>query len=292
MSIVYPKEKLDGVEPGVYPDMSNDEYHTGPGLSCTGVKRILRTPLHFIDPMIHPERYEKLDEKPALVFGRAAHKYLLEPDGFDAEIAILPNVNKRTNAGKATILAFTADNPGKTFITVDDFEIIQWMKETTDNSQTFKNTFADTKIEQSIFWRDVESGALLKCRPDAMKRIIMNGQTVMLCIDLKTAIDASYVGFSKAIANFSYDVQSAMYTEGIKAAHPDINNVRFLFAAIEKTPPFAVAIYVLEPESLIMGYRKFRVGVTLFNQCVETNEWCSFPDYIIPINMPKWSMSA
>lgn len=285
----YPPEKLDGVEPGIYPYMSDEDYHQGPGVSSSGLKKILKTPLHFVDPYIHPERYQDLDKSPALVFGSAAHRYLLEPEVFEHEYVVSPKVNRRTTEGRFIWQAFEKKHAGKKLIGEQDMQFIEWMKEATENCDSWQDTFRNTKKEISIFWRDKESGTLCKVRPDAMKETIINGRRTMLCIDVKTAIDASYVGFSRAIHNFGYDLSAGMYAEGIRAAHPGIDDVKFLFAPIEKTPPFACAVYVLDHHDIVLGYRKFRVALTLFNQCVETNEWKSYPDYITPIQLPKWA---
>lgn len=293
MNVTFPPELLDGVEPGIYSDVDNEVYHKGPGLSSTGVKKILRSPRHLVDPLIHPERYDSSDKSPALVFGSAVHKYLLEPDDFWNEYAVSPKVNRQRKEGKAIYKAFAELNEGKTLIGTEDLEKLKWMSESAHlpEHSSFLNAITAKQIETSVYWNDRESGRLLKIRPDIMKRVTLNRVGTLVCVDLKTSIDASYVSFSKSIHNFGYDVSAAMYSEGLRLMYPGVEDVRFLFAVIEKTPPFACAVYSLDPMSIETGYRKYRYGVTLFNQCIESNCWESYPDNVSPISMPRWAIS-
>lgn len=290
--LVFPPEKLTGTAPGVYDDLSGDAYHEGPGVSSTQLKRVLKSPLHLIYPMIYPDRMDETKKSPALTFGSAAHKYLLERDTFDDEYVLEPTgINKRTKEGKQEYADFVVANEGKEFISAENLQTIQWMAETAAASTSWTNALANTRREVSIFWEDAESGLLCKCRPDAMKPVTLNGRRVMICADVKTTIDASYTQFSRSIANFGYDLSAAMYADGIRATYPDIEDVRFLFLAIEKTPPFACAVYSLDPHALTIGYRKYRYALTLFKQCLDTGEWPSYPDFISPITLPRWALN-
>lgn len=62
------------IEPGFYRGVPNDAYHGGPGLSRSGISRLLRSPAHFKVPV---------EETEAMRFGSAME--LLEGDG-EAEI--------------------------------------------------------------------------------------------------------------------------------------------------------------------------------------------------------------
>jgi PDDEXK-like domain of unknown function (DUF3799) len=71
------------LEPGIYFDLSNADYHAAPGLSNSGMKHLAVSDLHFWHQVLNPER-EPEEEKPHLALGHALHGAVLEPDKFDS----------------------------------------------------------------------------------------------------------------------------------------------------------------------------------------------------------------
>ena len=105
--------------------ISNKEYRAREGVSSTDLKKIAKSPAHFRYWKDNPE-----ESTPALLFGRAVHKYVLEKDKFNEEFAVAPEVNKRTKEGKAQWLLFQDQNEDKDIISLEDFEKIKAMRET------------------------------------------------------------------------------------------------------------------------------------------------------------------
>lgn len=73
------------MKPGVYSDISNAEYHGGPGVSNSGLALIRRSPLHF-----RARQLAANDNAPtaAQAIGTAFHALLLEPDVFYREYCL------------------------------------------------------------------------------------------------------------------------------------------------------------------------------------------------------------
>lgn len=72
------------MEPGIYDDIPNEEYHGGPGVSKSGLDLVAVSPLHYLaavtrseDPTMPPRQ-----PTPAQRFGTAFHSMLLEPADF------------------------------------------------------------------------------------------------------------------------------------------------------------------------------------------------------------------
>ena len=65
------------MEPGIYKEISNEEYHKGPGLSASGLKRLARS----------PDLYKNMPYKgsKAMELGTATHCAVFEPERFEAE---------------------------------------------------------------------------------------------------------------------------------------------------------------------------------------------------------------
>lgn len=88
--------------------MTNKEYREAEGISRSDLFKISRSPKHFKYEQENPAEQSK-----ALLFGIALHSYVLEPEKFKEEYAIIPNCDKRTKAGKETYRQFLAENEGK-----------------------------------------------------------------------------------------------------------------------------------------------------------------------------------
>lgn len=85
------------MEPGVYFDISNEDYHAGPGISKSQLDDIAISPAIYQWRRHAPVDAEKTA---ALDLGTALHCLLLEPDEFSKRFEIAPEVNRRTTAGK------------------------------------------------------------------------------------------------------------------------------------------------------------------------------------------------
>lgn len=140
--------------------------------------------------------------------------------------------------------------------------------------------------------------------------------------DLKTTEDASPEGFAKSIANWRYDVQHAYYMDGTRLAleqgkcnppqegkaelsvywtdpvtgvlcrcRPDFWRgypKHFAFIAVEKKPPYAVGVYVLDSEGVEIGRAQYQHDLRVYAECVRTGEWPGYGDKIQTISLPAW----
>ena len=101
--------------------------------------------------------------------------------------------------------------------------------------------------EVSLVWKDALSGLLCKARPDAFVK--WDGYSTI--VDLKTTRDASPRGFAREVAIHGYHLQAAWYLAGADVLSPVAR--RFVFVAVEKTPPYCVGLYELDSAALDAG---------------------------------------
>lgn len=136
------------------------------------------------------------------------------------------------------------------------------------------------EAEKSVYWNDPTTGVLCRCRPDWWRE-----DDVL--VDLKTTDDASPEGFAKSMANWRYDVQDPFYTDGVKIATG--RNVKaFVFIAVEKKPPYAVGVYVLDSASRDIGRATYQHDLKVYAECLANDNWPGYGDKIQTINMPTW----
>lgn len=281
--------------PGWYKDLTNEEYHGSAGTSSSQLKKLIeKTPAHFKQSWSDPPM-----DSPSVRLGTAVHTLVLEPEKFDAEIAIEPMVNKRTNAGKAQLAEFEAENAGKTIISASQLHQAQHMAESVLADEFASLLLQDTVVESSIYWwyrtmdnDEIEAGEkfreMVKVRPDAISR------THSVVIDLKTAQDATHDGFALAAARFYYHVSAAMYLEGVNQCKPLLDELghfaynKFVFICVEPEPPYLCAVYELSQEALDLGRTIYRRMMRKLRDAREEN-FPGFPNEIRPLELPAWA---
>lgn len=150
--------------------------------------------------------------------------------------------------------------------------------------------------EHSVYAIDPETDELRRCRPDLWRFDGIVG-------DLKTTDDASPEAFARSIAKWGYDVQHPYYVDTINEAlaqqddksrqgvdYPD-NAKAFVFIAVEKQAPHAVAVYVLDEASVAVGRAKYRGALDTYTECRGTGVWPGYGDKVQTISLPQWHMN-
>lgn len=137
----------------------------------------------------------------------------------------------------------------------------------------------DGECEASYFWEDAHSGLALKARPDVV--------THNAVIDLKTTASADARSFQLAMVKYGYHIQGAMCLEALsQVENRHIDTV--INVCIEKSYPYAIAVYIIDVEALNVGHQKFKRGVLDIAHCMSEN---TFTDYKTQmISLPAWSI--
>jgi hypothetical protein len=212
-----------------------------------------------------------------MLFGSAFHKYVLEPDDFDKEFAVAPNVDRRTKAGKEQYTEFIIANPNKSIISVDDYTTICGMRDSI-NANKYAKALIQGEAERSFYWTDEITGEQCKCRPDT-RRTVGNRNII---VDLKSCESAATDDFQRDVISYSYDLQAYMYPEGVK--HVTGEESDFIFIAVEKKPPYLLNI--LQADEFIMkrGESLFREYIGIYHECKQTGNWYGYNGFTGAIN--------
>ena len=208
-----------------YKEMTEDQYRKAPGVNKSTLWELRKSPAHYKYALEHPTK-----DTPALKFGRALHSAILQPWDFDANYAVMPNIDRRTKEGKEEYERYMRLYADKTTLTMDEMQTISDMCVSICSDDCATDLLADTLTEVPLFWTDESTRFRCKCRLDAVKQGII--------VDLKTCQDASTDHFMKDALRFGYDVQAAHYIRGYRSQHDE--TPEFWFLAIEKTPPYAI----------------------------------------------------
>lgn len=266
-------------------EMTNEQYHSSPGVSKSGLDLISaeigQAPIHYWEKYINPDR-EPEEKTPALVFGNCLHSAILEPDLFEARHVCGLDLDRRSAANKQAHREFLAENYNKTIMSSADYEQCLRMRDKVHAHPKARGLLVGGKAEQTYFAKEPRSGALIKTRMDYYRESFA-------IVDLKSCESASRAAFSKAAANYRYDIQAFWYPFVLRCCGiepPD----EFIWLAVEKSSPYAIGIYYAQPDLVENAGRAAMRDLAKIIHCMSTNEW---PDYagesIEPLILPSWA---
>src|SRR5690606_5815050 len=168
----------------------------------------------------------------------------------------------------------------RTILTPDEWDQCMAMREAVA-AHPIARKLLEGEAERSAIWRDPDTGVLCKGRFDEISR------SVGAITDLKTTTDASPEAFSRAIYRYGYYLQAAHYLSGAKAL--DLPAEFFVFIAIEKDPPYAVAVYHVRGDAIQAGLDELRLLLELYARCEESSIWPGYPAEAVEIDLPPWA---
>lgn len=254
------------VKPGVYYDISNEDYHAGPGVSKSQLDDIALNPAIYKWRKDAPVDTEKTA---ALEMGSALHCILLEPDEFDRRYVVAPSFNRRTNKGKEEEQEFLDDSSrmGMTVLDAEQGRKLLLMRDSAMAHHAAR-FFLETEghCESSVYWTDSDTGELCRIRPD---KYLTNRP---LIVDVKKIAEMSR--FARHIEEFRYHVQAAMYCEGFYNCfhvHP-----QFAFIAVSETIDcgrYPVRVFQLDEDDMSRGFDLFRQNLSTYHVCRLSDQW-------------------
>lgn len=236
--------------------ISNKEYRSREGVSRSELNTILqKSPMHFLYERTHPK-----EDTPSLMFGRAVHKMILEPDTFSDEFVVGITVDRRTKEGKQKWEDFLATVGDKEVISPTDYEVILEMKAAIDKDPV-ASAFLKGEHELSFFWTDEATGEKCKVRPDCISEI----EDKTYLVDYKSTDSCANGAFERSVRKYGYKFQSGMYREGY--FQNTFKDAGFAFVAQEKTAPYAARVYICTDEFIDEGYNLFREAIGIYHDC-------------------------
>lgn len=266
------------MKPGIYTSdkLSNSDYHSGAGISCTGLKKIAVSPAHY--------KHGEFKQTAAMAIGSATHSAILEPESFAKQYVTLPAGKDRRSAEyRALCASHGTDN---VLVSADAHQINIMQTAVRANPVANKWLYQEPgRNELSVYAKDPETGVLVRCRFD---RLLNRGFSP----DLKTTVDASPRGFSNAIAKYGYAFQAAFYLDTYFWATGDRLS-GFGYIAVESKAPHNVMCYRLDDESIEIGRSQYRAALNKYAECLESGVWHGYDDCDMEtlIGLPNWQIS-
>lgn len=254
-------------------------YHADPvqggSLSYTGMKELLKSPAHYRHYMDTPR-----ESKPAFDEGHIIHSLVL---GTELNVVELPYESFRSKASQMDRDKARAD--GLIPLKQGELDPLKAVAEAVLNDATARPLFEyDGPTELSMFAPDSASGVWLRGRADKVS--VLEGETVL--VDLKTTRDADPRQFSRAVADFGYYIQGALYGDLYQQTHDQNQPApEMVFVAVTKTEPHLVSVSRLDWQYEHLAVDKIQEAISLYKKCTATGEWPGY-DGVHLLEPPSW----
>ena len=190
-----------------------------------------------------------------MIFGRAYHVAMLEPNEFNKKVLVFDSATRTTKGYKE----FVSNNANaSTIILQREYDKIMYMQDVLFSHSEVKDLLqVGGEREIANAWKDDDTDVFCKGKAD-----YRNGNTL---IDLKTTADGSFYGFSNSCKKYGYDRQSAFYLDGF-------NCDEFLFITQEKERPYNVSIFYASDEFIERGRQEYKYLLGVYKKFFIDNE--------------------
>lgn len=291
----------EGTE-GIWLDLLAETYHAAEGCSHTMLKHI--DPPARLPVYLSGER----EITAAMILGTLTHHRVLEPLAPLPKVIVPPRTypapvdcsavkQKKAQPGDPLDWHWSAkfckawaaqmEEQGQIILTETEFNTVEGMVRSIKDHPLCKSIFADGWSEVSVFKNSITSPTVLrKARLDWVPR---HGSAL---VDVKTCQDASLDAFAKTILDQGYHCQAAYYLDLWNDAVWETAftpREHFVFIAVEKTPPYLVAVYNLHIEAVKKGRGLNMDRLVTYGRCSAKKEWPGFSPDVETINLPQWA---
>jgi hypothetical protein len=259
--------------PGIEFDLPADEYRKRPGINISTLKSMSVSPAHYFTEMM------RVADEPteAQIIGKITHSAILEEDFDDFHVRPL-DMSFATKEGKA----WRDAHSDKPIIHQETAGHIAGMLNSVKSHPLASKLLRGVGNNEVSGWAmDKPTGLLLKGRADRLTQDDTGKTTI---VDLKTIgyAEGDKEGFAKALATWSYHRQAAHYLDIFEASF-------FIFVAVEKLPPYAVACYQVDDEDIAFGRFQNLRDLRAVATCRESGEWPAYGNDIVTVKLPHWA---
>lgn len=246
-----------------------DEYRDLDGINWSLLKHMAQSPLRYRYEREHPRQ-----DTATFQIGRAIHCAVLEPDEFPLRYAVYKGGRR---AGKAWDEFEAANQDRDAILKVDEYQKCLDIRDAVHTHPVAGPLLSQGEVEVTHQWEDTETGLPCKARLDHVSSVSLT--------DLKSASSVQVRDFSGAIARYLYHGQLAHYLDSLD----DLVPVRIV--AVEKEPPYEVAVFLLPQWVIDEGAALRRRLLRDLSRCMDRDEWpCMYP-FEQEIELPGWAIT-
>jgi len=256
-----------------------EEYRQIPGISISKLKRMKRSPAHYLcDPR----------STPALTLGTAAHCKVLEPERFSSQYRIW---DRRSDSGRLSPRTGKVWDLFEAQARADDFEVLtvdeankaQAIADAVHSSSAAMRYLAQGDPEVTMQWE--MQGRACKGRVDWLHVSDALGHVL---VGLKSTRDCRPFYFARQAADLEFAQQWAWYWNGyqrITGIKPKVVEI-----AVENAAPYAVSVFVINDDLIFKGEEEYGKCLMQLDVCEKAGRW---PGPVVgeeDLELPGWYM--
>lgn len=183
------------------------------------------------------------------------------------------------------MLAWEADNAGKTVVLADEHALAERCAAAIDDHPKAREILRATKNEQVVTWTDPATGIACKMRGDAIAPTYL--------ADLKSTRRKSLRRIFADFAEFLYHGQIAWYHDGAVAAGVLPQSAQWPYAvAVQTAEPFDVAVVQADTFTMAAGRNLYRSLIQRYAGCVAADMWPGIAPDVVPWMIPSWAQQS
>jgi len=262
------------MKPGLYPDMSRDDYDKVDAAHYSILKHF-----HLSAKEARHQELNRPEPTAAMDLGNALHTAVWEPDLLNDRYAAAPEVDRRTKVGKATWAAFQVEHPDHIILRAQEWESVVAMRDAVRAWPTARKLIESPGVnEASLFWmqEDFFCKARLDryCKDDGWPCIV----------DIKTTSRISVHGFSTQCYELGYHIQMGFYYSGLDALASAQR--RYKVIVVENSAPWDVRVCEPSLRMVELGKKLSNAYLLQYKDCVASGSWPGIGDGWL--DLPEW----
>ena len=189
------------------------------------------------------QKYRKygMPDTNALIFGRAFHWAILEPEKFEEKTHIFDGKVRRGKAWDEFKEEY--DKDANCILLKSEYNNLKCMQDVIMSNAECQELLYGGQNEAVSCWEDDDSGVFCKGKADKVKKDCV--------IDLKTTASGEEHSFRGSAYKYGYNRQSAFYMDGF-------NKSNFIFIVIEKSSPYNLYIYECSENFIESGRDEYK----------------------------------
>lgn len=264
----YPNRWVEGLKTSLYHGDLTAQ-------NATSLPPILKSPHTYLTQRMTPK--EPTED---MIFGTHVHLAILEPEKFESQVIIQPTFSGKGMKAAKEEWESSLD-PRQVILTQEQYDDIQGMKESISQHDEADFLVKRSLKEQTGYFRDPHTGILCRFRCDFLHPGLMR------LGDLKTTKDCTAYSFSKTIWERRYDMQMYFYKLGTELITG--KKVEPVFLAVEKKPPYEVALYTIDDELIFKAKTDYEKAMSTLKECILSEKWPRYQSQNQTINLPKYA---
>ena len=273
-------------------EIPREQYDAHPGVRWSLLSHMRKSPAHYQHALTHTRAATS-----ALNTGSALHALVFEPETYAERFTTYTASKTKGEGARKAWDAFQEESQarGLTILDTDEAQRAEGMAAAARVKAGAYIAPSKGRAEIPITWTDAETGLLCKARLDWL--------TIdRLLIDLKSTRSTEEHAFANQAWKLSYFHQQIFYSMGVAAATGcTLEEVPFLFVAVESEPPYDVALFEPCEESRQAAHEDVKRLMTLLAECQRTGRYpgryeepciLKAPAYVLMSEDEEWDIQT